>query len=153
MTHIREIGLLRQHLASAQLRTAISLIKSGDLDKAKLNLIEANQLDPSLVHPYVILSKIAFWDGDLMNAEANINLAQERGLSNDQSNAMRGAVIQLRERAESKRIARLRRKDSVAGTWNALYRVATNETNWLTPRMVAIVVFLECLILMLRSVL
>lgn len=152
MTQLREIGLLRQHLASARLRTAMSLVKSGDIDNAKLNLIEASQLDSSLVHPYVILSKIAFWDGDLESAEANITLAEGRGLSKDQSNVMRGAVIQLRERVELKRLARLRRRESVAGTWMAIYRVATNETNWLTPRMVATVVFLECLILMLRSV-
>ena len=152
MTQLREIGLLRQHLASARLRTAMSRVKSGDIDSAKLNLIEASQLDPSLVHPYVILSKIAFWDGDLVNAEANITRAEERGLSKDQSNAMRGAVIQLRERVELKQLARLRRRERVAGMWNAMYRVATNETNWLTPRVVATVVFLECLILMLRSV-
>ena len=152
MTQLRELGLLRQHLASARLRTAISHVKSGDIHSARLHLIEASQLDPSLVHPYVILSKIAFWDGDLENAEANITLAEERGLSKDQSDAMRGAVRQLRERFESKQLARLRRRESVAGTWMAIYRVATNETNWLTPRMVATVVFLECLILMLRSV-
>ena len=152
MTQLREIGLLRQHLALARLRTAISHVKSGDIDSARLNLNEASQLDPSLAHPYVILSKIAFWDGDLVNAEANITLAEERGLSKDKPEAMRGAVRQLRERFESKQLARLRRRESVAGTWMAIYRVATNETNWLTPRMVATVVFLECLILMLRSV-
>ena len=151
MTQLREIGLLRQHLASARLRTAMSLVQSGDIDNAKLNLIEASQLDPSLVHPYVILSKIAFWDGDLENAEANITLAEERGLSKDQSNAMRGAVIQLRERVELKQLARLRRRESVEGMWNAMYRVATNETNWLTRRMVAMVVFLACLKLVLRK--
>lgn len=153
MTHIPEIGLLRKHLASARLRTAISHVKSGDIDIAKLNLIEASQLDPSLAHPYVILSKIAFWNGDLLNAEANITLAEERGLSKDQSNTMRGAVIQVRERAQAKQLARLRRRESLAGLWNAIYRLATNETNWLTPRTVATVVFFECLLLMLRSVL
>jgi hypothetical protein len=152
MTQFREIGLLRQHLASARLRTAISHVKSGDIDSARLNLNEVSQLDPSLAHPYVILSKIAFWDGDLVNAEANITLAEERGLSKDQSDAMRGAVRQLRERFESKQLARLRRRESVAGTWIAINRVVTNETNWLTPRLVATVVFLECLILMLWSV-
>jgi hypothetical protein len=151
MTQLREIGLLRQHLASARLRTAMSLVKSGDIDNAKLNLIEASQLDPSLVHPYVILSKIAFWDGDLESAEANITLAEGRGLSKDQSNAMRGAVIQLRERVELKQLARLRRRETVEGMWNAMYRVATNETNWLTRRMVAMVVFLVCLKLVLRK--
>jgi hypothetical protein len=152
MTQLRELGLLRKHLASVRLRTAISHVKSGDINRARLNLIEASHLDPSLAHPYVILSKIAFWDGDLVNAEANITLAEQRGLSRDQSNAMRGAVIQLRERFESKHRARLRRRESVAGMWNAMYRVATNETNWLTPRMVATFVFLECLMLMLWSI-
>ena len=151
MTQLREIGLLRQHLASARLRTAMSRVKSGDIDSAKRNLIEASQLEPSLVHPYVILSKIAFWDGDLVTAEANITRAEERGLSKDQSNAMRGAVIQLRERVELKQLARLRRRESVEGMWNAMYRVATNETNWLTRRMVAMVVFLACLKLVLRK--
>ena len=102
MTDIGEIEQLRTHLASEQLRAAFSHYKSGNIDGARKNLKEAIRLDPKLPNPYVILSKIAFWEGDLTDALANLAYAEERGLSDSQCQRMRNAIDEVQKRADVK---------------------------------------------------
>ena len=151
MKPIEELEILRHHLAEARLATAAIHIRSGSVATAKVILHEVNRLAPSLANPYVMLAKLAFWEGQLDSADENIKLAEARGFSDAQAEAMRGAVSELRCRGRAKDAARREARASRAALWDSIYRLATSEPRWFTPRFVASIVFFACMLLLMAS--
>ena len=151
MNAIHELEILRRHLAEAQLARAAIQIRSGSLAIARSSLQEATRLAPSLAHPYVMLAKLAFWEGRLDSADANITLAEDRGFSAQHAEAMRGAVSELRCRAQAKEAARRESKESRSAVWSMVCRLAASDAKWLTPPFAARVVLMACMLLLMAS--
>ena len=151
MKALQEMELLRRHLAEARLTTAALHIRSGSVATAKLILHEASRLAPSLANPYVMLAKQAFWEGRLDSADANITLAEDRGFSAQHAEAMRGAVSELRCRAQAKEAARRESKESRSAVWSMVCRLAASDAKWLTPPFAARVVLMACMLLLMAS--
>ncbi len=151
MNAIHELEILRRHLAEAQLARAAIQIRSGSLAIARSSLQEATRLAPSLANPYVMLAKLAFWEGRLDSADANITLAEDRGFSAQHAEAMRGAVSELRCRAQAKEAARRESKESRSAVWSMVCRLAASDAKWLTPPFAARVVLMACMLLLMAS--
>ena len=149
MKPLTEMTQLRHQFASARLKTAFTHIRSGKLRSGKLLLLEASRLAPTLPHPYVMLAKLAFWEGDLVSADANIALAEERGFPKVQSEPMRSAIEELRLRARTRREEKAEAAAGRKAFITAMYRIATNETNWLTDHLTALLLFFVCILVTL----
>lgn len=149
MKPLPEIDLLRRHLAAARLKTVFLEIRSGKVATAKVNLTVVSRLDPSMANPYVILAKIAFWNGDLVGAEKNIAQAEERGFPKLKCEAMRSAIDELRQRAEVKQKIKAPPVANRAALFDSIYRITTNDANWLTPRLIATIAFLGSVLLIM----
>lgn len=151
MKPIQELEILRHHLAEARLAAAAVHIRSGSIATAKVILHEVNRLSPSLANPYVMLAKLAFWEGQLDSAEENIKLAEARGFSGPQADAMRGAVSELRCRRQANEAARREAREARAALWDPIYRLATSDARWFTPRFVASIVLFACMLLTIAA--
>ncbi len=149
MKPLPEMILLRRHLAAAQLKSAFRDIRSGRFATATDSLTLVSRLDPTLANPYVMRAKVAFWKGDLVDAEKNIAQAEERGFPNPQCEAMRSAIDELRQRVQAKQRTKADSAAKRAALFDSIYRFASNDANWLTPRLVAMILFLGSIIIML----
>ena len=147
---MQETRRLRRQLATSHLERAVSIGSRGRFDQARRLAEQAVDLDPEVPQAYVILAKIRFWSGDIDGASESIERAEKAGLTKSAAAPLRASIDALRQRERQRREAAELQSKTLKGWGAQLASAACAVRTWATEERWTVLVYLACLLLILR---